>query len=169
MATIEAAMPFLLRHEGGLSNVAGDRGGKTNRGITQRSLDAFNLQHPVLSLPSDVADLSLENTTTFYANAGFWCYDGVVDQNAATKIFDLGVNFGDGTEVKMVQGILGATIDGRYGPATERTINATEPAHLINLLCMAAEGHYRAIVDHDPSQAKFLTGWLRRALDTSFA
>jgi lysozyme family protein len=169
MADINLSMPFLIRHEGTKeTNTLNDHGGDTKMGVTQRNLDAFNEQHPEYGLPACVGELTLDNATTFYHYGGFWQYDGLAVQNVATKVFDLGVLCGDGTEVKMLQGILGVSTDGHYGPQTERATNAADPGHVITMLCMMAEAHFKAIVAHDPTQQEFLNDWLGRALDTNF-
>ena len=168
MATIEAAMPFLLRHEGGESNVAGDHGGHTKYGVTQLNLDNFNEAHPEYGLPANVHDLTVSNATTFYHYGGFWQFDGIDHQGLATKVFDLGVLCGDGTEIKMLQAIVGTHMDGDYGPQTEKAVNAADSQHVISMLCMSAEAHFKAIVANDHTQMKFITGWLLRALDTNF-
>jgi len=170
MADFKKALAFMLPHEGGECDVAGDMGGHTNWGITQVSLDKFNASHPDLRFPANVHDLTLDNATTFYRIGGYWKFDGVHSDAVGAKIFDLGVNFGVGTVVKMVQSILntlGASlmIDGGWGPRTETSVNAVDPDKMVSLLCIAAAARYRAIVTANPTQAKFLKGWLRRAED----
>ena len=167
MATLEAAMPFLLKHEGGQCDNHNDPGGRTNMGVTQRNLTTFNEAHPELGFPADVFSLSVEQATEFY-RCEFWKFDNIIDQNVATKIFDLGVNFGDGTEIKIVQELLGICADGHYGPFTERAINSADSETIIHWVCNAADARYKSIVTEHPSESVFLAGWLRRANDVNF-
>ena len=165
MASLPDAMPFLLDHEGGKSQVPGDAGGRTNRGITEAALAGFNLAHPECGLPADPWDLTLGQTFLFYSKAGYWFYDGIEDQRVATKVFDLGVNFGDRTEVKMLQVCVGTVPDGVFGPATCAAVNAEDPDQLLQALCDAAAARYEEIEARNPGDAKFMADWLRRAKD----
>ena len=170
MAEFKKALPFMLVHEGGECDVPGDLGGHTKFGITQVSLDRFNQAHPDMAFPLNVHDLTVENAEVFYRIAGYWKFDGVHDQAVATKIFDLGVNWGVGAVVKTVQSILntlgaGLQVDGGWGPRTEASVNAVDPGKMMNLICIAAAARYRSIVTANPTQAKFLNGWLKRAED----
>jgi lysozyme family protein len=159
MATIEAAMPYLLKHEGGWANVRQDRGGPTMHGITLAVAQQFGIM-----TEDDLRNISDADVLRIY-RAGYWKFDGVQDQRVATKAFDLCVNFGDGTEIRMLQGIVGTTQDGAYGPATEAAINAMDPDHLIQAISDAAVARYDEIAARNPNDEVFLHGWLARAKD----
>lgn len=170
MATIDLALPWMLSHEGGLGNHPLDKGGETNFGITQWSLNTLNLEHPGLHLPTSVRDLTTENAYTFYENAGYWFFDHIVSQGVATKLFDMSVNMGPYRAIKLAQSgcnTVGSSLDddGKWGPKTEVAVNRVDAPTMMRLLCSKSEDHYRAIVEHDPSQKVFLRGWLRRAND----
>jgi lysozyme family protein len=110
----------------------------------------------------NISEAQLEQV---YGAPDFWRYDGITDQRVATKLFDIGVNVGLGTEVKIAQEILAIGADGCYGPHTEAAINAADPEEFLQQLCAAAVEHYRAIVAEHPEESEFLTGWLTRAAD----
>jgi len=147
----------VLKHEGGYSNVLGDAGGETNHGITE----VVARRHGYVG---EMRDLPLGVAAAIYRQ-DYWHFDGIHDQGIATKIFDLAVNMGVGSAVRMAQRVLSEHADGIYGPATEAAINGADPVLLMNQLCQAAADRYHAIVDRCPGDTKFIDGWLRRAED----
>jgi len=167
MATLSPALQWMLPHEGGLVHDPADRGGKTNWGITQATLTAFNHRHPELGLPEDVADLKLDQAEIIY-RLDYWRFDQVYDQRVATKLFDIAVNCGVSRAVKIAQKAangLGASleVDGVLGTQTLSALNAAWPDSLLDALCRSQEAHYRAICERDPSQLRFIKGWTKRA------
>src|SRR6202790_2500048 len=64
--SFQRAVTNVLKNEGGLTDNPLDPGGRTNRGITQRTLDSFRERHPELSFPMTVAELTLIQTQTLY-------------------------------------------------------------------------------------------------------
>lgn len=170
MSTIEKALHWMLEHEGGYTNDPLDHGGATNFGVTQHSLEAFNKRYPECDLPSDPSDLTADEACVFYRKAGYWFYDVIEDQRVATKLFDLGVVMGPNTIIKLVQHGLnalgsGLSKDGRWGPRTEAAVNAMQPSTMLVLIADVAETRFREIAENDPTQQRFLKGWVRRAED----
>lgn len=159
MATLEAAMPFLLKHEGGWSNRRNDRGGPTMHGITLALASRYGI-----TTEDALRAISDDDVDQIY-RAEFWKFDGVQSQPVATKMLDLCVNFGGGTEIRMVQKILGVDADGAYGPATEAAVNAQDPDTLISQISDAAVARYDEIENAHPEDQEFLKGWLARAVD----
>ena len=150
MARFDLAILTVLRNEGGLVEDPADPGGLTNYGISQKS-------YPSL----DIRSLTRAQAMEIYLR-DFWKFDGILDQPIATKVFDATVNMGH-TAIKILQRILGVPDDGVYGPTTEKAVNVTNPGVLLGRFRTALVDHYEAIVTANPSQAKFLDGWLRRA------
>jgi lysozyme family protein len=159
MATIELAMPFLKKHEGGWSNRRQDRGGPTMEGLTLAVAQRYGIM-----TEEALRNISDADLMRIYRD-GYWKFDGVNDQRVATKMFDLCVNFGDGTEIKMIQVIVGVSADGVYGPATEAAINAMDPDQLIQDISDAAVARYEEIEGRNPNDEEFMRGWLIRAKD----
>jgi lysozyme family protein len=90
------------------------------------------------------------------------------DENIATKFFDLAVNMEIPQAVRLIQRALrsaGQTVadDGIIGPVTLAAINKADPTDLLAALKSEAAGYYRLIANANPSQQRFITGWLNRA------
>ena len=167
MASFAVALPFILGNEGGFSDDPDDRGGRTNFGITQQALKDFWLAHQDLSLPDDVAELTEDEAGVIY-HTDYWCFDGMNSQAVATKVFDMAVNMGLRRAIRLLQAALntnGAALlpDGIYGGKTEVAVNAADPGLLVTQLISSCVGYYKQIAASNPSQGKFLHGWLNRA------
>lgn len=168
MASFADALPFLLSHEGGFVDDPTDRGGATKYGITQSALDSFRLQNPDLDMPRSVADLTEDEAVVIY-HADYWMFDDFDSQKVATKVLDLAANMGLRRGIKILQEAVGAAggpelvFDGLLGPKTVQAVNACDEAKLLYELCELAAERYKQIAVNDPSQLKFLKGWLSRA------
>ena len=162
MADFEDALSYVLENEGGKANIPGDKGGRTNCGVSTPALRDFNARHPELGFPDDPWALTPAQIATVY-RLDFWRFDGVQDQRVATKVFDMDVNMGRAEGVMLAQKVLGVAVDGVWGPASLAAANAQDPDALLDHLAQASAQHYRAIVAHTPEDAKFLADWLRRA------
>lgn len=172
MSTVlEEALTFTLGHEGGYTNHPNDPGGATNFGIIQRELDRWNGAHPELDFPDDVKHLSQDQAVAIY-RVNYWRWDDIAAPALAIKLFDIGVNCGTGTAIKLLQKAVNAfvkpplPVDGQLGRATLKAVNSQPPADLMRALCQIQRDYYHAIVDRKPSQIVFLKGWLNRAART---
>jgi lysozyme family protein len=153
------AFEYLLKHEGGYVNDKADPGGETRYGISKCS-------YPNL----DIKNLTLEQAKEIYFR-DFWIKgkcEQINDDNLAVKFFDLCVNTGIGQATKLIQRALrsaGQNVaeDGLIGPNTLAAINKADPTDLLAALKSEAAGYYRMIAQANPSQQKFIEGWLRRA------
>ena len=150
MASFELAIPTVLSNEGGYVNDPSDSGGETNFGISKRSYPSI-----------DIKNLTKESASDIYRR-DFWKFDGISDQNVATKIFDAFVN-GGRAAIKVAQSIVSTPEDGNYGPHTEAAINAVNPSQFLSEYREALVQRYERIVEDNPDNEKFLKGWLRRA------
>ena len=86
----------------------------------------------------------------------------------AAKLLDGAVNIGVANAVRCVQRALRAAgravaEDGKLGPATVAAATALSADSVLPALREAFAGHYRLIAARNAAQARFLTGWLRRA------
>ena len=151
MAQFEIAVEKTLEWEGGYSNNPSDPGGETNFGISKRN-------HPEV----DIRNLTVDGAKAIY-RAQYWksLYDQISSQLVGNKLFDMGVNLGVGTAVKILQQTLALPADGAFGPNTLFAVNRAGDAALAPYK-QHLEGYYNGIVAARPDQAQFLHGWLRR-------
>lgn len=176
-ADFDAAMKVILNHEGGLCDVPGDHGGITNFGLTIPWLNAHAdpqryVGHPLPWTPDDVRHMTVPLAKQIYRDC-LWDvnrYGQCDDTLVATKVFDMAVNFGEMAGEKLAQRAVNALgcqpplmCDGNLGPKSYAAINAQPREPLLHAMCDAAAARYNAIVEHDPTQKKFLHGWLERA------
>ena len=156
------AFDYVMYHEGGYINDLTDAGGETKFGISKRS-------YPHL----DIKNLTRDQARRIYF-VDFWLKakcESINNENIAIKFFDLAVNIGISPAVKLIQRALRATgvqvvEDGIIGPITLAAINKADPTDLLAALKSEAAGYYRLIAHADPSQQKFINGWLNRAYCT---
>lgn len=159
MACFDKAIGRTIRFEGGYVNDPDDPGGETNFGITKRA-------YPDL----DIKNLTAEQACEIYAR-DYWnpWYDKIAAQAVATKLFDLGVNMGPRTAVKLLQNALiqlGAPIkaDGVFGPNTLAALNRRGSATVLRTFELEAVRYYQRLAERRPTSRKYLFGWVRRAL-----
>lgn len=170
MAAFAPALRKLLALEGGYVDDPSDRGGATNHGITQRTLAAWwksvgREGHPTRD---DVRNLTEDEAAQIY-RAFFWDrygLDAIIDQSVADKLLDMMVVSGPTRGVTILQRALAlpeAQCDGILGSRTLLAANAHDPGELLFALRAQAKAWFHSIVDNDPSQKRFLSGWLNRA------
>lgn len=169
--------------EGGFNDVRGDAGGATNFGISLRfAVSEARVDSAVRRLLDmdmdgdiDVRDIRLltrEAAAAVYRRC-FWdryqC--GRLRAPMDIALFDQAVNGGGQAAVRMLQRAINAAYmtgrvvepDGIMGPATIAYARKLQPETLAAYFRREAADRYRRIVAADPSQAKFLKGWLVRA------
>ncbi len=161
------ALKIVLKHEGVYSNDLHDRGGATKYGISKRFIVDNKIKPPTF----DMQKLTKDDATSIY-KCFFWDknnFEGLDDEAMRNKLFDISVNIGSGTAIKIFQKSLNEinnrniAVDGIMGLRTLALANTTDDQKLlletfINFCCE----YYKAIVARNPDQAKFLKGWLNR-------
>jgi lysozyme family protein len=156
MASFDLAIATVLDHEGGYTFNPADPGGETNFGISKKA-------YPNL----DIKNLTEDQAKEIYRR-DYWRYDGIQNQDVATKVFDMAVNMGPPTAHRLLQMALnalghGVTVDGVFGPQTLSATNGVDPGGLLQELRAQAAVRYADIVLGNPSERTFLLGWMRRA------
>lgn len=142
----------------GYTNTPGDMGGLTKFGV------AANEDAGI-----DVPNLTLDGAMQVFYN-DYWvkCHCAAITiPGVPCWHFDASVNNGPGRAAKFLQQAVGATQDGLIGPATLALVNQQDPATLINALSAIRTQRYNTIVQNDPTQQKFLNGWLRRVSEVT--
>jgi lysozyme family protein len=149
-----------LSAEGGYVNDKVDKGGETKFGISKRS-------YPNV----DIFALTLEEAIAIYKR-DFWDnqpYKDIHDVAISGKLFDMAVNMGIKNAIIILQRALRAcgktdiVDDGIMGDKTLKAVNLTSEWDLSIALKSEAAGYYRCIVAKNPTQEKFIKGWLNRA------
>lgn len=160
-AAFSAALPFVLRWEGGFVNNPNDPGGATNRGVTQAVYNAWRARQ---GQPSrDVRSIADEEVRSIY-EANYWLPPrcDLLRQQLDLVQFDTAVNMGPGRAVRMLQDALGCEVDGDFGGGTRRAADACDLGSAIAGYCDRREAYYRHLVTANPKLAVFLRGWLNR-------
>ncbi len=167
MAKFLEAVSFVLKHEGGLSNVEGDQGEITNFGI---SLRFFKKNVKIDGTPDNIRNLSAHEAEGIYKRY-FWDrapYHEINSQHIANRLFDLAVNCGPSTAVGMIQRAINSltykshlVVDGGLGIKTLDQINILNEVKLYNALIYEAIRFYHEIAEHKNNEI-FLKGWLNR-------
>jgi lysozyme family protein len=144
------ALGWVCIAEGVVSDVPGDRGGRTIGGIAHASdsltfLDWAAKYHGSYWLPVRAPELPLR---------------------LALAVFDASVNSGPHTAITTLQRIVLTDQDGQFGPVTMAALDKMLALHgeqqVVTAYCDQRDLFYDAIVANDATQAVFLEGWHRR-------
>ena len=160
-AAFTAALPFVLRWEGGYVNHPNDPGGATNKGVTQRVYDRWRQGQ---GLPTrDVKLLGDAEMAAIY-ETGYWTPPrcDLLRRQLDLLQFDTAVNMGPKRAVTFLQQSLGCAADGAFGSATKAAVERCDPGAVVTRYCETREAFYRQRVAQRPDQGVFLKGWLNR-------
>jgi len=157
----EAALRFTLWAEGGMSNDPADHGGMTNRGITQSTYSAWRFARKLQMQP--VGMLTDDEVHAIYQSE-YWMAGTCQPMPVKLAIahFDWCVNHGPAGAKRTLQTVLGVTVDGSIGSATLEAIHAQDVHELVAAYIQARRDWYHDDVERDPTQGRFLSGWLNR-------
>lgn len=153
------AVKGVLAREGGYVFDSADRGGPTNRGISQR-------QYPDL----DIASITDDDAAAIYWR-DYWSLLSLDALPAviSVKMLDVAVHVGPTTAVILLQEALnylgaGLLCDGQIGPKTRMAVLGSNKAALLAAICGRQFSRYAHIIQRDPSQRRFAAGWAIRAM-----
>lgn len=156
MATTDSIINGLLQREGGYVNDPADNGGRTIDGISEKANpDLWANGTPT---PAQIRQRYIDR---YVKGPGF---DQIADTQLQAQLVDFGVNSGPAVAITKLQGILHVAQDGVLGPETLAAITTLHPEDICNSLVAARVRMIGQIVSKNPSQIKFLNGWLDRAL-----
>ena len=163
------AAQIILGHEGGLVDDPADKGGRTNLGVTQGTLNTA--RRTITGLPERVDDLTRAQALSIY-KALYWskakCDD--LPEPVDFLMFDAAVNCGvggAGLQLQRALNRIGAKLkeDGAVGPLTLnalRTAWESDKWRVVGALLMQRVRWHNDIIGRDKTQLKFLHGWLNR-------
>ena len=154
------AFELLIKNEGGYVNDPHDHGGETNWGVTKAAWSEY-LGRAINE--GEMKALTREDVKPFYKKM-YWdkCHCDELPSGLDYIVFDFAVNAGTGQAAKFLQRAVGADADGVIGKNTLALIDATHIADMLEAFSNQKRDFYRAIVARNPTQAKFLNGWLNR-------
>lgn len=183
MATIDKYIPIVFRWEAsvslkqnetleqafnrakktGFSNDPKDNGGATMVGVTIGTYRSYckykGKKSPTVDQLKNISYKEWRDIIhTMYWSK--WKADLIEDQNVANMLVDWVWMSGQGVGIKKVQKLLNLTQDGIVGPKTLKAVNETD--NLLKLVYNARAAHFNQIVRSNPSQKKWLKGWMNR-------
>jgi len=156
----DASFERVIKAEGGYVNDPDDRGGETNLGVTIGAWGAY-LGRKIE--PGEMKALTKETVKPFY-RAMYW--DKVKGDDLPVgvdyAIFDFAVNAGVGRAAKFIQRAVGALDDGAIGPGTLALVAKPTRGKLLENFAKQKEAFYNSLAEKNPTQKKFLKGWMAR-------
>jgi lysozyme family protein len=161
------ALALVRKSEGGNNDDPHDRGGRTSRGITQREYDAWrklNGQPPRDVFLAD--DLEID---AIYHDQYWEPHCDLLPIGLDYLFFNESVLAGTHEATILLQRALGVAADGHIGVVTRGALAAADPATVVARFSDQKRSFYQAIVAHDPTQKKWLAGWLNRADQSAHA
>jgi lysozyme family protein len=148
----------LLRLEGGYSNVTTDKGGETNFGLSKKS-------YPDLNIKTLTRDRAIE----IYYN-DYWIpmnISKIIEDDLVLHLFVFGVNAGIRTSIKVLQKLLGTTVDGFIGSETLKAIRDFN-GNVVDEFIKREKLFYVTLAQKDESQQPNKVGWINRVNNTRF-
>lgn len=180
-ADYQASFKTVMINEGGYVNDHTDRGGETYMGISRKAFPAWRgwlVVDNARKAPGFPQSLSVlkADVQQFYKE-NFWDRNRlseIKDASLALELFDTGINMGVVTAAKFLQRALNllnrngrsypdTPVDGVIGRATITLANEHKnPRQLYALLNTMQGAKYINICEADPTQEKYMYGWLAR-------
>ena len=167
-----------ITREGGfkLTDAENDRGGLTFAGVTLTAMNRWRTQHAREPLTAyefraraDRGSLSLCDEVRRVYRDDFLAPLGWISPVVLREIvFDAAVTSGVPNATRILQRAVGSNDDGVAGPNTEAAARAAVQRGVNRLLVRFTRERVKffvRIVQADPTQAKWLWGWIRRAFD----
>lgn len=173
---------MVLKHEGGYVSDPKDRGGETYCGISRKAHPRWSGwkivdMYKPLKWNEKIDDEDLRQTVielytkTYYTPLKI---DRINNMLLSAHLFDHGVNAGLSASAKLLQKSINEicnvsiSVDGKIGNETLAYANNADNLNaLVNKFIENRNQFYKNIVNRNPSQKKFLNGWLNRVKTTT--
>jgi len=147
----------VIRREGPETDDPADAGGRTKYGISEAANPDLWKDGP----PTE-AQSRARYEQRYIQGPGF---DKIQDAQLRTQLIDFGVNSGPMVAIQKLQGILHVDVDGVLGPQTLGALAMMHADDANTALVVARVKMIGKIVTKNPTQLKFLNGWLNRSLE----
>lgn len=160
MTDIDKLITDIENREGGdkVTNDPLDKGGRTQYGISEKSFPEAWKDGKVTE--QEAREIYLNK---FVIGPGFNKIPASHSKVQAILV-DWGVNSGPIIAIQHLQRLLVVKVDGIFGPGTLAALIAAEPNILAAKLCRERVQMIARVVQKNPSQVKYLAGWLDRAI-----
>lgn len=162
--TLDEALKFTLKWEGGYTNDPLDPGGATNFGIIQSRYDQYRRDE---GLPTQHVKLITKKEYTEIYDKYYW--DPVRAQYVSNPLglvlFDTAVNLGVGGCIARLQASLKVPVTSRWTQAISDTIHSSDQVEVALNICKLRIAKRYARVKQRADQRRFLRGWLNRDND----
>ena len=146
------AVKFTIENEGGYSDDPDDKGGKTKYGISQAS-------NPEV----DVENLTLTEAELIYRKKYWNPLYAQLPKKLGIKLFDIGVNIGVKTSIRVLQATLNRwfdtnlMVDGVFGSQTLSASLRANSESLYSMFLFECSLYYESLKNY-----KYFIGWLNR-------
>jgi lysozyme family protein len=161
----EQAFDYVIAQEGLYSNDPHDRGGVTWYGITNAASSSHRCPlHPDGIPITAFSSANARDLAKHIYRSDFWRFDGIRDARIAIKAFDICVNVGLRTGIRILQRAIGVKDDGAFGELSAAALARLPSEEVLERLSERLIDHYIDIVTSNRTQMKFLRGWCRRAV-----
>lgn len=184
VASFDEAIKVVLKHEGGFVDDPSDRGGATNYGISSRFLNIYSLDESLKKEidfnrdnyidAEEIKKMSKDTAKEIYKKCWWdkFKYGKLLDQDLATKIFDIAVNIGPYQAHKILQEAINnkinhfpIAVDGIIGNKTRNATNLIDPKILRKEFITLVSDFYKELCNKNVNFRKYLQGWLNRVND----
>ena len=151
-------IPIILKHEGGYVDDPDDLGGETNYGITKRRYPNEDIKNLTVLRAKELYYRDFYKPLNLYY---------IENELLALHIFDMAVNAGKRTAIKLLQDILfGCKPDGSIGPMTAQAVSYADITTNLVDVYKAKRIEYYYKVSLRRNNKKFLKGWVNRVNNT---
>lgn len=157
----DRAVKKVLLHEGGFVNDPVDRGGATNWGITKKTYEKWLGRGVSVD---EIRNMPKGNAVVIYKD-NYWDKvrgDDIEAYSISFALFDQAVNRGHYRAIRQAQLALGMFPVGSMDNETVLRLNNVDTTEFMKKYLEESRKAYRGIVDANPSQSKFLSGWMHR-------
>lgn len=174
MTDFDKIHEFVAKWEGGYVDDPSDRGGTTNYGISLAFLKGLPIEDADINHDGIVDKRDIKALTKAQAKEllrhYFWQNMrldtlSLIKPRLAAACYNFAMNMGMGTARKLAQAAVGTTADGAWGPKTWKAFYECRDEDAALKMCRLARERYEGIARNNPSQQRFLKGWLNRVRD----
>lgn len=133
-SNFERAYRWILQHEGGYVNHPKDPGGATNKGVTQKTYDAYRAG---LGMPKQsVREIGNPEVRAIYENQySIPIWFNRLPEGLDYALFDFAVHSGPARAVRFLQRVIGVRADGVMGNITMSALRDKDIEQIIAQLC----------------------------------